>query len=97
MTAQASQRGRDQQRPPVHRVGHGAAVQPQDHQRDQRGQPDQPDPEGRAGHVVHLHRDGHGGQLEPDERHALADEQPAEVRVPQRPDVDGDPTQRGGP
>ena len=84
----------DQQGAAVHGVRHGAAVQAEHDQRAEGGQSDQADPERRAGDGVHLDGYGDGGELEADERHALADEQPPEGGVVQRTDVDSDAAQR---
>ena len=90
--------GRDQQQlAPVDRVGDRTAPQPEHDQRHQPDQAEHADPERRQGDRVHLHRHGHRGDLEPDERDALADEQPAVVGVSQRPGVDRDRAQVARP
>ncbi len=78
-----------QQHPaPVDGVGHRAAPQPENQQRYEGGDAEQPHPERVLRQRVHLHRYGDRGELEAEHRDAVAEPQPPVRRHPQRTQVD---------
>ena len=84
--------GQHQDLLPVHGVGQRAAPEGPGQQREQLGQTDQPDHQGRVGQRVRLERHGHQGQLGAQTRDHLAGPETPEVPVaPQRGDVDDEP------
>ena len=88
VTSPRAERGPQVERRAVDGVGDRAAVQAEDDDRHQPGQPDEPDRQRRVRERVHLHRYRDLGEHRADERGALADQQPAVGGDAEGPGVD---------
>jgi hypothetical protein len=71
--------GRHQQATAVHGVDHRSAQQRPGDQREELGQRDQANVEGRVGQLVHLVRHRHRGQLGAEHRDELTGDQAAQI------------------